>query len=557
MPEYKLSEKDYIKLTERYKGGLNTIINILKEHPYQVLIGVLNHDFKSVNELVQQLIPEPYPYPIEKCEYMIMSVLEKYSLTGHTCIPTIELGEIIVKEFPDMIDFVKETIDKSEVLYYNKKEEWIANLSDYLIEQKWANYLQNLLSVTSCVRYNNVDYERYGEYDLIKLTHEQLHILQLAGEYGCCLLTGAAGTGKSESINALVRMLDDLHYSYTLLAPTGIAAKRLSEASGREAYTIHKYCIDFQLITTDYVIIDESSMLSLEHINLLLLLLSANEPLTKLIMIGDMAQLAAIGKGNIMYDMVQSKIIPHAHLSTVFRYGQNSIYTVATDIRNHYNYFASADLSDKHYEFISLENDFDKQLKEVYKSLLETYKKQDILILSPYNKRTYGSKVINTLIQSSFNVNQAENFYGRDFRVGDLVINTKNSYNKHGDSVFNGDRGIIRSFHYNKDLKELQMNVQFDNFIYTYDSTNESHIQLSYCISTHKSQGTQAKAVILITAPEHSHLLTSNLLYTAITRAQEKVIHIGTQWVIEKAINKQETKNKHTCLQSLLKEIGV
>lgn len=548
--EYKFTDEETKKLLSLYNNQLALVIQDIEDYPYKILIGNLHRKFQTWDDKI--LIKHPnLKVTIQRCEFFIYDFLQRYTQSGNTRIKNLDLAEIVIENCPELTELIAETLDKAESLYYNNSNGWVSISKDYATELILSQYIDGLLtSPNNIVLDHKIECEKYRNYSEISLTDEQLNILELALDNNIVILTGAAGTGKSESLNALVKLLQDECLDVTLLAPTGIAAKRLADATHYEAYTIHYYAFTNDVITTNYCIIDEVSMLSLEHISLLLSLLSTS---TKLILVGDPAQLSAIGKGNILYDLLKSKQIPQVNLTKVFRYGINSIYTVATDIRFHKEYLQSSsqfEYSDGKYTFIPIDLDPLSQVLNCYNSLLYEYKPQDILVLTPYNIGDIGTITINECIQYQLATQNNETIVQLDkehsFAVKDKVIHVKNRYDGEN-SVFNGEIGTIREITDDKLIK-----VQYDNKIIEYTPKDYKELRLAYAVSIHKSQGTQAKAIIVITTIIHSNLLSSNLLYTAITRAQEKVVHFGEQELINSIVHKEETKNKETWLYDLL-----
>ena len=394
------------------------------------------------------------------------------------------------------------------------------------------------------------------------------------------ILTGSAGTGKSSSILALINMLKSNNKSFVLAAPTGMAAKVSSKYTNTKASTIHKL-LEFDVITKSFtygknkklpyviVIIDEVSMCD---IFLFCSLLEAiNFKKTKLILIGDSAQLPSVGLGNILYDLVTSKVIPVNSLTKVFRTGEGGILTAAKYVRTSQSYLSNSLENqfignDKGYVFIpSSAEIMMENIKKLYSSLLQKgYTPKDILILSAYNKGNLGTNKINEEIQFIANPNRnlknisINNFDGSKtrFYVNDLVLQTKNNYcaaNKQNniniDRQFtfipNGEIGII------KNISSLGVEIQFENTV-IYQRENMKKLKLAYSISVHKSQGGCAKIVILITPRCHTFMLNSNLLYVGITRATEKVYHLGEAQTVNRAIHKKVDFKRETSLINIL-----
>ena len=386
----------------------------------------------------------------------------------------------------------------------------------------------------------------------------------------CIFITG--NCGKTSSMKSAIKMFDDSHIDYLLLAPTGIAMKRLKEATGRPASTIHMALAhgvpkNFEGV----VVIEESSMVS---VHLLSMLLTAIGNKCKLLFICDPAQLASIACGNIVQDIIDSKVVPITKLTKVFRYGTSGLATIATDTRNgELGPRQNSTFSD--YQFIPINDKPIKQILDSYQTLLDKYNKDDIMILSPFNKGPVGTVAINKAIQSRYNPNPDTKAVrkvssGEEimFKIGDKVINTHNEYSMpcfltdddgslvestdRTISVMNGDIGYVR---YIKGTdRGIVMAVEFDTGMARIYGPYMNNLLLGYVISIHKSQGSQSKAVIVITSPIHKRLLSSNLLYVADSRAEKELIEIGNIETIKEGLKRHEQKERETWLCELLKE---
>ena len=371
---------------------------------------------------------------------------------------------------------------------------------------------------------------------------------------GNIFITG--NCGKTAATKAVVEMLEANNYTYTLLSPTGIASKRLREATGREASTIHMFlACDGNL--GDYVLIDEMGMVS---VHLLSMLFDKVTDTTKIIFIADPSQLASIACGNIVEDMLDSGIVPVCNLTKVFRYNTSGIITITTDVRNGANDHLTDTFTD--YKFVETDTLVIKQIEQEYARLLaDGYSKDDVLILSPFNKGEVGSLAINAAIQAKFNPNELSkvghtvNNTPIYFKVGDKVINKKNEYAMplvDDDTAFvaNGDIGTVMEIV--PDEKEPYMIVQYGCGDCIVDKAHIKNTLLSYCCSIHSVQGSQAKAVIVVIDRSHANLLSRNLIYTSVSRAQDKLVLIGDEAAIQEGLKVQEEKERNTALREML-----
>ena len=372
--------------------------------------------------------------------------------------------------------------------------------------------------------------------------------------------------GKTASIKSLTRMLEENGYSYELLAPTGIAARKMKENTGSQAYTIHSFLLK-ESKDNDFLLIDEASMIGVE---LLAMLLGSIPKETKIIFICDPSQLPSISCGNIVHDILESHKVPNVNLTKIFRYNSSGLITVATDTRMGNPCSFTNQYSD--YKFIEELSEPVKQVIDEYEKLLsQGYNKNDILILSPYNKGTAGTYAINQAIQSKFNPNPLlDASYKRDsttiqFAIGDRVINKKNNYNvpmlamgamgyeETDKSMFvaNGSIGVILAEYREDD--QACFAIQFDDGIGKFKGPEIANLLLGYAVSIHASQGNQARAVIVIVSKEHKRMVQRNLLYVGFTRAQEHLTVIGNKEAIEDGMKVEETAIRNTWLGDMLK----
>lgn len=385
----------------------------------------------------------------------------------------------------------------------------------------------------------------------------------------CIFITG--NCGKTSSVRALIRMLEANNRTYTLLAPTGIASKKLKESTGRSACTIHMF-LNRNDTPGEYVIIDEMSICSVPLLAKLFNKIEPSKP--KIIFVCDEAQLASIDCGNIVQDILDSGIVPRANLTKVFRYGEGGIATVATDAR--FGAFENATKPYPDFRFIEIGEDPVGQILEQYDKYLEQgYTKEDILILSPFNKGPVGTYVINKAIQTRYNphpdtsATYKRKAKGEDvtitFKIGDKVLNTHNNYNMASveydedgamvDSlttipVMNGDIGYVRACKDTETGPELI--VEFDSGLAKIRGSDIGELILGYAVSIHKIQGAQAKAVILVIDKSHKNMLTRNLFYVGASRAQKDMTIIADAGAIESGLERQENKERETWLKDML-----
>lgn len=583
-PEYKLSQEEVEGLYKKYdhKEG---ILNALRTNPYQVLIQILDKPFPSVDRIVITHHKE-FKESVERLEALLLYLLKTNEDTGSTRIDANRLASFINKYEPKLWGKVKEVVLNSPKIYYDTETKYASIWRTWKTELNLSQWIKD--GINSTFDWGDIDYKEFSENEYFNLTEQQEQLLEYALKYNMVLLTGYAGSGKTASIKALIHMLDALQKHYVLLAPTGIAAKRLSESTGREASTIHR--MYGSTIFEEYappesvIIIDEVSMLSLEHYNMIMHMFDSTQH--KIILIGDIAQLPSIGCGNVLNDILKWGQIPRVNLDKIFRYGKGGIATVSTDTRNERPFldeygnciYEGVD-EDTQYVFHRLEADALEQIFNIYQQLRNTYKKEDIIILSPFNVGDMGTYAINMKIQQHYNAGKEHISTKKTlsdnskveicFAAGDRVLYTKNKqnikvYNDNliGDeepqvtSLCNGELGIVRQV-FKADPQEHTLDtliVEFDNELVRLSGEDLEPLLLGYALSVHKVQGSQAKAVLIVTAKEHGRMLSNNLLYVALTRAQEQIIHIGHVSTINQKLHVHEAVDRDTWLLGMLNQ---
>lgn len=387
--------------------------------------------------------------------------------------------------------------------------------------------------------------------------------------------------GKTSAILALLSMLDDVGITYTLLAPVGRAAQRLSEQTNRHASTIHKRCLTGE-IDSDVIIVDEVSICGLDHFSMILK--ACTNPKARIILIGDNHQLPSISLGNVLNDLINSKLIPQVELTKVFRYGQGGLSAVASDIYDKKLYTTQLN-PDKLINTLGANKDYTlikadgtpEQIVDVYvEKINKGIKPIDIAVITPWNVKELGTYNLNNMIQSAINPSKAnERSVTRQyskvtitFRKGDIVMNTKNNYSvptyegykemlDEGNNdttlitktiaVFNGDIGKV--------LEIDQFNniiIQFNEDMVVFDYSLAQNLVLGYCGTIHKYQGSQCPHIILLTETCHEKSYNNNLLYTGVSRASKEVTHIADIGLVNRCIPIDGNENRQTQLKDLL-----
>ena len=546
--KYKIySTRKYNSIKKIYSSPAEFEAKVRAE-PYHVIHEYLDKPFKNADALILELFPG-LRSSAERCKWCCLYLLKQNEAKGHTKLNASILFNQMSQNYPELIDYVYEAVTTWDRIYYDKLSKVTSIASTYYNESLIAEEIKRRINNPVI---DNMDCQKYRNIDDIELTDEQMSLLEAVCNNSVVMLNGSAGCGKTSCIRALTQMLDDNARTYTMLAPTGIAAKRLSQVTHRGASTIHRFLASGHAMG-EYLILEESSMVG---VNLLGLLFTNLPKKTKIILICDEAQLASISCGNIVKDIIDSGIVPIVNLTHVFRYGTSGLATIATDVRTGKEISANTEFDD--YSFIQIDNKPINDVLNVYAELLKTYKRDDILILSPFNVKEAGTYVINKAIQDKYNSNPTLTSYNRqsveiDFKADDIIVNTENNYHMMGENfsdipVMNGDVGKVLGYDESNGLLE----AQFDSGIAYLEKGDIYKQLLGYCLTVHKVQGMQAKAVIVVIDKSHGFFLTRNLCYVAMSRAQEKLIVIGDIDTINESLKIQEEKRRNTWLKELL-----
>jgi exodeoxyribonuclease V alpha subunit len=373
------------------------------------------------------------------------------------------------------------------------------------------------------------------------------------------VITGGPGTGKTTIINAILKIFSKLRVNIMLAAPTGRAAKRMSEATGHEAKTIHRtleYSIrkggfqknDEYPLNCDLLIVDEASMIDtiLMHY-----LLKAIPPRATFILVGDVNQLPSVGAGNVLKDIIASEAVPVEELNEIFRQARESLIIVNAHKINsgEFPYLKPSEQKLDDFYFIEQEDP-----DEVLKIILELTTKriprrfglnpvEDIQILTPMHRGTVGAGNLNTELQKALNPGEDGLLRGnRTYRIKDKVMQIKNNYDK---EVFNGDIGRITRI----DEEAQKVTISFDGRDVDYNYTDLDEVVLAYAVSVHKSQGSEYPAVIIPILTQHYILLQRNLIYTAVTRGRKLVVMVGTRKALAIGVKNDKTQKRYTYLR--------
>ncbi len=571
------------------------IFRIIKENPYQLADDMEGIGFRTADEIAKRVgIQEDSDFRIRSG---ILYVLLQAGVKGHTCLPlpllisgTIELlggvpQEAVEKHLMDLsID--RRLVQKQRVGTDGEKQIFVYASSYYHAELSVAAMLHQLkisLDVTDTQIQTRLC--KVEEQASIQLDEHQREAVAAAVKNGLLILTGGPGTGKTTTINAMIKYFETEGLEIFLAAPTGRAAKRMTEATGCEARTIHRMLElsggpentsgraafaknQEDPLEADVIIIDEMSMVD---IYLMQALLKAIIPGTRLILVGDVNQLPSVGPGSVLQDVIDSKAFPVVRLMRIFRQAaQSDIIVNAHKI----NRGEQVTLDNKSRDFFFLKRQDPNQILRIVLSLVQEKMPKyvhaeisDIQVLTPMRKGVLGVENLNQILQRYLNPaskDKEEKEHGKGvFRVGDKVMQIRNNYQleweirnrfgiavDRGLGVFNGDMGIIRSI--NSFAEELT--VEFDEgrtISYPFKQLDE--LELAYAITVHKSQGSEYPAVVipLLTGPKP--LMNRNLLYTAVTRARSCVTLVGSTEVFQMMVENETEQKRYTGLSEAIR----
>lgn len=578
-----------VKIYKRYGENVRQVIT---RNPYRLVEDVEGIGFKTADRIAASL-------GIEQSSEYRLSAGVKYTLSeatagaGHCYLPRPELALAARRLLGSDADSIDRTIDSlilshdisAQILPCDSGEEVVAIYlpSTYRAESEVARRLREMIDAMpdSMASDLTAQIDELERIEGLAFHTQQRQAIETAVTHGMTVITGGPGTGKTTIIKCIIKLLS-VHGDVALAAPTGRAAKRMSEACGMEAKTLHRLLEyggeegDFARsednpLEIDTLIIDEMSMVD---IFLMRSLLRALVPGTRLIMVGDADQLPSVGAGNVLRDILDSGVIPSVRLTEIFRQDEKSMIVYnAHRINRGESPRLNAKGSDFFFERAVSPSDAAKRIVTLCSARLPGFLNLDpvrqMQVLSPTKKGECGVWMLNQLLQAEFNPpasGKHERVRGdTTFREGDKVMQTRNNYQlkwkkdgaigiEDGQGVFNGDIGFVTFI----DPQEHVMEVQFDDErTATYEGGDVDDLELAYCISVHKSQGSEFPVVIMPAVGGPPMLLTRNLFYTAVTRARRMVMIVGRENAIEQMIANVNTRRRYSALCWRLKQIMV
>lgn len=568
-----------------YKTYGEEALEVLRENPYRLAADIRGIGFKTADDVARKMgIAAEAP---ERLQAGILHTLEEAAGTGHCCLPRGDLvdhavmilgaGQELVAE---QVDFLLRAPASAPSVHDEAEGLPLQELS--LVEAGGRIYLPRLrhaeLSIARSVKvltsappnYPGIDVEkaipwaeaRTGK----KLADSQRRCVEAALRHRLLIVTGGPGVGKTTILNTVLAIVRAKDIRVVLAAPTGRAAKRMTESTGIEAKTLHRL-LEYQgegqwgrnrskPLSGDLFVLDECSMIDAP---LMAHFLSALPPGAHLLIVGDADQLPSVGPGMVLGDMIGSGVVPCVRLTEIFRQAADSrIILSAHDI----NAGRVPDLKPhKESDFFFLEHPDPEDLRQTLVELVRTRlparygfdPASDIQVLTPMNRNTLGTQALNQALQGALNPPNETKYevdrFGITFRVGDKVIQTHNNYDK---EVFNGDIGFITAI----DTDPLKLRVRFEgDRSVDYEPGELDELQLAYALTIHKSQGSEFPCVVIPVSTQHYVLLERSLIYTAVTRARKLVVIVGDPKALALAVRRQETRKRHTGLREALSAV--
>ena len=576
--------------------GINAIQEI-EADPYILIDISRGVDFNQIDQMAIKLGIDRESQ--KRITSGIKYALIKITYNGHCC----TLKENLIEYVKQLLGVSTEVIEEGlltlkvndDIVVENRDgEQWVYLYSFYRTEKNIAERIIKLEQAKNTKKFNNIEKELklVEEKTDMLLSEKQKEAIKMINENNVTIITGGPGTGKTTIIKSIIEIYKPKKYKIVLSAPTGRAAKRITETTGEEASTLHRlleigkldeetfYKKDKEYegspIDADIIIVDEVSMVDMFIMSSLLSCIYLG---TKLILVGDTDQLPSVGPGSVLKDIISSEKIPTVHLNQIFRQAAKSKIIVNAHRVNDGEKFIQKDdpnLEENPKEdfFFIKENNPEKILEQVLSLCNGRLKKygdydffENIQVLTPTKKGMLGTKELNKALQQELNPHRdgepEKLSMGATFRIGDRVMQTKNNYDMYwerkdgeslevGNGVFNGETGTIT----NINEKEKNIRIKFDDEkVCWYEFNDLEQIEHSYCITIHKAQGSEFDVVIMVIPQAAPMLLTRNLLYTGITRAKKLLIVIGNDKVVDYMINNVDSKKRNTGLEFKLKNL--
>ncbi|MHB8628978.1 MAG: SF1B family DNA helicase RecD2 [Aggregatilineales bacterium] len=558
-----------------YKTYGNEAVGKVRSNPYQLARDVAGIGFRTADKIARDMgVPLDAP---NRLAAGVVFALEEQLNNGNVYVPRAELvtqaAELLRAE-PEQVDVEIPQLQAENAIMIEtvpRGEETVEAVylpAFYMSEVGAARRLQAMAhdAASVLIKARDQDWEKFFAELLadnhIQLTDQQQDAVKAVARHKVSILTGGPGTGKTTTTRAIIKLFEEAKVDYALASPTGRAAKRLGEATGRAAYTIHRLLgyspqmgfaydennpLDIQAL-----IVDEASMIDL---TLFYHLLKALKPETHLLLVGDVDQLPSVGAGDVLRDVIGSGVAHVTRLNVIFRQSETSLIVANAHRINHGQLPETPNKKDTDF-FMFRIDDPDEAAGEIVDLVKNRIPKQfnfradrDIQVIAPMYRGSAGVQALNAALQTALNPpgRAAERrMFGAVYRVGDRVMQTRNDYEK---DVYNGDIGRIDSI----DPQEEALTVIFDGHYVDYMWDECDALTHAFCISTHKSQGSEYPVVVMPLLTQHYVMLQRNLLYTAITRARQMVVLVGSMRALTLAVQNDHVAERYSGLCARLR----
>ncbi len=583
LQQYGITSALALKIHKYYTDQKQSAVHILQTDPYQLSRDIHGIGFKRADAIAQQLgLPHDSP---SRMQAALMYALDETVSKGHVYFPAQQLINYAAELLEDAARFMEPLAQALHTLVTegyivqdripypgtpidNTQPEFMqVTYGPFLhyCETEAASYLSRLMDVRSGSKLRGFQTLSPSEWQSqlqtvtthhnLTLTTLQEKAIHMAVTSKLSILTGGPGTGKTTTLRTLINLLDNHMASYALASPTGRAAKRLSQATGRKATTIHRLLggsplgfsrDNHNLLEEDVIIIDEASMID---IKLFFSLIRAVNPNSHVVLVGDVDQLPSVGPGDVLRDLIKSRCFPVTRLNAIFRQARGS-----SIIQNAHriNEGQQPILDNQSNDFFFFNEQDPEEAAElvvdiVHRRLPEKFGYNpltDVQVLAPMYRTPIGVTALNTALQDRLNPphRSAEAKIGnRIFRAGDKVMQTRNNYER---GVFNGDTGYILKI----DPKEKLFMIEFENQLQEYKFIDMDDITLAYACTVHRAQGSEYPVIVMPIMSQHYIMLQRNLLYTAITRAKEMVVLVGMRKAVGIAVRNNKVQQRYTAL---------
>jgi exodeoxyribonuclease V alpha subunit len=547
-------------------------VDLIRENPFRLAEDIRGIGFKTADEIAKKLgFPPNNP---QRLRAAIAYTLHQLTQEGHVGYPAegvvAKTAELVNAPVEEIAGLLRGEIERRRLICERQPqgEEWLFLPTLHAAEVTIAAAIRRLLRPHHHPFGANTDWDRTLDYVQnqfgVTLADKQREAVRLATESTVSIVTGGPGVGKTTLVKCLLGMFAARGLEAVLAAPTGRAAKRLTETTGQTAKTIHRL-LEFDPnsggfvrssdnpVRSDLFVIDEASMLDVQ---LAASLFQAIPTGAAVVLVGDVDQLPSVGPGSVLMDCIESGVVPTTRLTQIFRQGEGSwIVEAAHSILS--GHIPEKREESKLGDFYFIET---KEPEAIQQRIVELVGKRiperfglsafkDVQILSPMNRGMLGARTINEVVQAKLNPPTGKDElvrFGTTYRVGDRVLQTSNNYQR---EVYNGDLGVVAKI----DSVNQELDVVFDGRTVAYDFGDLDELMLAYCLTIHKSQGSEYPCVVIPLHTQHYMMLQRNLLYTGVTRGKKLVIVVGSRDAVRIAVQRTDSLRRFTSLQRRLR----